>query len=51
MGFFVMIFSMLIGMFFIAFGIFRREHKHLRIILIVLGIVFVLIAIYLGLPK
>lgn len=51
MGFFAMIFSMLIGMFFIGFGIFRKEHKRWHIIHIVLGIVFVLIAIYLGLPK
>lgn len=51
MGLFVMIISMLLGIFFIAIGISRREHKRWRIILIVLGIVFVLIAIYLGLPK
>lgn len=42
---------MLLGMFFIAIGIFRRDNKRWRIILIMLGIVFILIAIYLGLPK
>lgn len=51
MGLLIMIISMLLGIFFIAIGIFRREHKRWHTILIVLGIVFVLIAVYLGFPK
>ncbi len=51
MGFFGMIASMLLGIFLIVFGISRRKHKVLPIILIALGIVFVLFAIYLGFPK
>lgn len=51
MGFFGMIGSMLLGVLLIAFGISRRKHKVLPIILIALGIVFVLFAIYLGFPK
>lgn len=51
MGFFGMIASLLLGVFFIAFGISRRKQKGWPIILIALGIVFVLIAVYLGWPK
>lgn len=51
MVFFGMIASMLLGIFLIVFGISRRKHKVLPIILIALGIVFVLFAIYLGFPK
>lgn len=51
MGFFAMIASILIGISLIAFGINRRKSNRWHIILIVLGIVFVLFAIYLGFPK
>ena len=51
MGFFAMVVSMLLGIFFIVLGISRRKQKGWPIILIALGIVFVLIAVYLGLPK
>jgi len=51
MGFFGMIASMIMGVFFIAFGISRRKRKVWPIILIALGIVLVLFAIYLGFPK
>lgn len=51
MGFFGMIASLLLGVFFIAFGISCRKQKVLPIILIALGVVFVLIALYLGWPK
>lgn len=51
MGFFGMIASLLLGVFFIAFGISSRKQKVLPIILIALGVVFVLIALYLGWPK
>ena len=51
MGFFAMVASMLLGIFFIALGIARKKHKWWSILLIALGIVFVLIAVYLGLPK
>ena len=51
MGFFGMIASLLLGIFLIAFGISRRKQKVWPIILIALGVVFVLIALYLGWPK
>jgi len=51
MGFFAMIASMLLGVFFIAIGISRRKQKGWPIILIGLGVVLVLFAIYLGWPK
>ena len=51
MGFFAMVVSMLLGILFIVLGISRRKQKGWPIILIALGIVFVLIAVYLGLPK
>ena len=51
MGFFAMIASMLLGILFVVIGISRRKQKVYPIILIALGILFVLIAIYLGWPK
>ncbi len=51
MGFFAMIASMLLGILFVVIGISRRKQKGWPIILIALGIVFVLIAVYLGWPK
>ena len=51
MGFFAMIASMLLGILFVAVGISRRKQKGWANILIALGIVFVLIAVYLGWPK
>lgn len=51
MGFFAMIASMLLGILFIVIGISRRKQKGWSMILIALGIVFVLIAVYLGFPK
>lgn len=51
MGFFAMIASMLLGIFFIAIGVSRRKSNFLHIIFIVLGIAFVLFAVYLGFPK
>ena len=51
MGFFAMAASMLSGIFLIALGISRKKHKGWSISLIALGIVFVIISVYLGLPK
>lgn len=51
MGFFGMIASMLLGILFIGLGISRRKQKGWPVILVALGIVFVLIAVYLGWPK
>lgn len=51
MGFFAMLASFLLGIFFIIFGISRRKQKGWPIILVALGIIFVLIAVYLGWPK
>ena len=51
MGFFAMIVSMLLGIFFIVVGIFRRKSNLWYIFLIVLGVVLVLFAVYLGFPK
>lgn len=51
MGFFAMVGSMLLGILFVVLGISRRKQKVWPIVLTVLGIVFILIAVYLGLPK
>ena len=51
MGFYVMIFSMLIGIFLIALEITRRERNIWYKILIAVGVLLVLFAIYLGFPK
>lgn len=51
MGFFVMIISMLLGIFFITSGMIRRKGNRWHIILTALGIVLALFAIYLGFPK
>lgn len=54
MGFFAMVFSMIIGVFLIALGISRKKIKKSiipNIVMIVIGIVLVLFAIWLGLPK
>ncbi len=51
MGFYVMIFSMLIGIFLIALGIIRRKRSAWYKILIAVGVLLVLFAIYLGFPK
>ena len=51
MGFFAMVASMLLGVLFVAIGISRRKQKGWPIILIALGIVFVIFAVYLGFPK
>jgi uncharacterized membrane protein HdeD (DUF308 family) len=46
-----MIASMLLGILFVAIGISHRKKKGWPIILIALGTVFVIIAVYLGWPK
>ncbi|SJZ92683.1 hypothetical protein [Garciella nitratireducens] len=51
MGFLLMIISILLGIFFIVFGISHRDSNHWHKISIVLGTVLVLFAIYLGFPK
>ena len=51
MGFYVMIFSMLIGIFLIALGIIRRKRNFCYKILIAVVVLLVLFAIYLGFPK
>ncbi len=51
MGFFIMIISMLLGIFFITSGIIGKKSNLWHIILIALGIVLVLFALYLGFPK
>ncbi|WP_179853670.1 hypothetical protein [Lactobacillus apis] len=51
MGFYVMIFSMLIGIFLIASGIIRIKRNSWYKILIAVGVLLVLFAIYLGFPK
>lgn len=54
MGFFAMIFSMIIGIFLIVLGISRMKNKKSRlwnIVAITIGLVLVLFAIWLGLPK
>lgn len=51
MGFLIMILSILLGVFLVIFGIAHRNRSHWHKISIALGIVLVLFAIYLGLPK
>lgn len=54
MGFFAMLFSMIIGVLLIALGISRMKNKKSRlwnIVFIAIGIALVLFAIWLGLPK
>lgn len=51
MGFFAMVGSMLLGIFCIVLGIHNRKKHRLNIVLISLGIILVLFAIYLGFPK
>lgn len=54
MGFIVMVLSMIIGIFLIALGFSRIKNKKSRlwnIVTISAGIVLVLFAIWLGLPK
>lgn len=54
MGFFVMVFSAIIGVFLIAFGFSRAKNKKSKpwsIVAISIGIALVLFAIWLGLPK
>ncbi|MCM3054976.1 MULTISPECIES: DUF3953 domain-containing protein [Bacillaceae] len=54
MGFIVMVLSMIIGIFLIALGFSRIKNKKSRlwnIVAISAGIVLVLFAIWLGLPK
>lgn len=51
MGFFLMVISMLLGIFFIAIGVCYRKSKRWYVFSIVLGVVFVLFAVYLALPK
>lgn len=54
MGFFAMLFSMILGVFLIALGTSRMKNKKSRlwmIVVIAIGIVLVLFAIWLGLPK
>lgn len=51
MGLLIMIISMLLGIFLIAMGIFRGKYKYWRIMFILFGIIFIFIAVYLGLPK
>jgi len=51
MGFFVMVISMLMGIFLIALGITRRKSNFWYKISIAVGTLLVLLAIYLGFPK
>ena len=51
MGFFAMIGSMFLGIFLITLGIHNRKNNRWHIILIILGILLVLFAIYLAFPK
>lgn len=51
MGFFVMIFSMLIGIVLIVSGTFHRKKNKLWNYAILSGIILVMFAVWLGLPK
>ncbi len=51
MGFILMIISFLLGLFLVIMGISRRKNNHWYVVSIVIGILLVLFAIYLALPK
>ena len=53
MGFFVMVFSMLLGILFVFISItrLRKSNKRLAFIELLAGIVLILLAVWLGLPK
>lgn len=51
MGFFAMILSLILGIFFVTLGIFNKKGKLQKIFFSTIGIVLVLFAIYLALPK
>jgi ABC-type dipeptide/oligopeptide/nickel transport system permease component len=51
MGFFAMIMSFILGIFFTILGASRRKRNVLYKFLIVLGIILILFAVYLASPK
>ncbi len=51
MGFFAMILSMIVGLFFIIFGIYRIKKSVVIKMLIPLGVGLVIFSIWLGFPK
>lgn len=52
MGFFIMLLSFIVGIFFIALGFIRKkDNKNLSIPIIFIGLILVIFAIWLGLPK
>lgn len=51
MGFFVMILSFVLGIFLVVLGISSKKGRAQKIIFAAIGIMLVLFAIYLGLPK
>lgn len=50
MGFFVMIFSMILGIYLTIIGISRRKRNYIYKGLIIVGIFLILFAVYLALP-
>lgn len=51
MGFFVMVFSMIIGIALLVTGIVIRKSNKMWIASVTCGIVFIILSIWLGLPK
>ncbi|SDD32162.1 hypothetical protein SAMN05421663_10939 [Terribacillus halophilus] len=50
MGFYIMIMSFILGIFFTILGASRRKQNFLYKIFIVLGIILILVAVYLARP-
>lgn len=51
MGFYVMLLAFFVGVALIATGATKKTNKVIRIVLIVLGVVSLGVAVYMGLPK
>lgn len=52
MGFFVMLLSFILGIYLIVLGSMRKRfNKNLNLLIVVLGIILTIFAIWLGLPK
>lgn len=51
MGFFIMLFSAIIGIILIITGITRKIGNQWRFLMVLLGIIFMALAVWLGMPK
>lgn len=51
MGFFIMLFSAIIGISLIVVGATRKMGNQWRFLTVLLGIIFMVLAVWLGMPK